>query len=163
MMLDLHARTASEIQLCLFEDGMSRPARTADSRSGWERSPTAMPAQCVRIVWAAGFIFWRAVHSNGAYQPNAVIWTQNVRAESVRCCRPVRIAEGLAQLGKALSLRINPSQTRLACFRPDRESRQRRIPGRREGLAPLHPCRPAIMPADGSGRPGLYPVLRKPP
>lgn len=101
-MLNLHAWTAWETQLCIREDRVSRPARTADSRSGWGRWPTTMPAQCVRIVWAAGFIFWRAVHSNGTYQPNAVIWTQNVRAESVRSCRPVRIPEGLAQLGKAL-------------------------------------------------------------
>ena len=32
MMLELHARTASEIQLCLCEDGVSRPVY---SRSGW--------------------------------------------------------------------------------------------------------------------------------
>ena len=46
MLLDLHARTASEIQLSLCEDGVSRPARPAYSRSGWGHWPTAMPTRC---------------------------------------------------------------------------------------------------------------------
>ena len=34
---------------------------------------TAMPAQCVRIAWVAGLIFWRAAHSNGTCRPEPVI------------------------------------------------------------------------------------------